>query len=799
MMKPPDKSTSNDQAITANEGRLRALVTATSDIIYSMSADWRVMSQLDGRGFLKDTHEPRTDWQARNVHPDDQEIVTATINEAIREKKIFQLEHKVLRVDNTTGWTFSRAVPILDDKGEIIEWFGTATDITDRKQAEDALQEAREQSEQQKRLYEAITSSTPDLMYVFDLDYRFTYANSALLTMWGKTWENAIGKSLLENGYEPWHAEMHEREIDTVKATKKPVRGEVAFPHATLGRRVYDYILTPVLNEHGEVEAVAGTTRDVTERKQWEQALAQSSEELQNINEEMASSNEELASTNEELTATNEVLEQLNRQLTAARQKIEESETALRLAIDAANFGSWFIHSVTREFVTDARLKELFGYYPGEELSIEKALAQITDEYRGFVTAKLENAIYNGGDYDVTYPVIGFHDNELRWLRAIGNLKADPSGTFSAFTGLVMDITEQHLAAQKIEEAEEGMRMAIQSGELATWYLNEKLGKINASARFNELFGFKPEDEVQYDAAVAQILPEYRQIVQNAVAASFQTGAHFNVEYPVIGFHDNKLRWVRSVGKFVADEKNGNYITGVMADITEQKMDEVRKNDFIGMVSHELKTPLTSLSAIIQVANTKLKNSDDQFLAGAMGKANAQVKRMSTMLNGFLNISRLESGKIMIEKSHFNIEELVREITEEMKLSITSHKITLTECTPITVFADRDKINSVISNLVSNAVKYSAKDTAIQVSYTQRENTVIVSVKDEGIGIKPSDKDKIFERYYRVESSNTRHISGFGIGLYLSAEIIERHGGKIWVESEPGESSTFYFSLPGDN
>ncbi|MDB5124298.1 MAG: domain S-box protein, partial [Mucilaginibacter sp.] len=237
------------------------------------------------------------------------------------------------------------------------------------------LQKAREQSDQQRRVYETITSGTPDLMYVWDLNYRFTYANSALLSMWGKTWDNAIGKSLLENGYEPWHAEMHEREIDQVIATKQSVRGEVSFPHATLGKRVYDYILTPVLNEQGEVEAVAGTTRDVTERKIWEQTLAQSSEELQSINEEMATSNEELvstneelASTNEELTATNEELELLNHKLQEAQQKIEEGEVALRLAINAANFGTWFIHSATREFITDARLKELFGYYPEESL-----------------------------------------------------------------------------------------------------------------------------------------------------------------------------------------------------------------------------------------------------------------------------------------------------------------------------------------------------------------------------------------------------------------------------------------------
>lgn len=669
-------------------------------------------------------------------------------------------------------------------------------EVTGMISVQQELRQAREQSDQQRRIYETITSNTPDLMYVIGLDYRFTYANSALLSMWGKSWDNAVGKSLLENNYEPWHAEMHEREIDQVKATRQPVRGEVSFPHATLGRRIYDYIFVPVIDQNGEVEAVAGTTRDITEQKESQGLLAKTLDELRVINEEMAAVNEEQAASNEELTAANEELAVVNQKLFAAQEKIEEREVALRLAINAANFGTWFIHSVTREFITDARLKELFGYYPEEDLSIEQALAQITDEYRGFVADKLENAIYHNGDYDVTYPVIGLHDNQLRWLRAIGNLKADASGAFSAFTGVVMDITQQHLASQKIEAAEEGLRMAIESGELAVWQLNENLDKINASSRFNELFGFSPDEDVPYTAAVTQILPEYRQAVQDAVTASLINGADFNIEYPVTGFYDHKQRWVRSIGKYVRDEKNGNYITGVMADITEQKMDEIRKNDFIGMVSHELKTPLTSLTAIIQLLNAKLRTSDDAFVSGALEKANSQVKKMSGMINGFLNISRLESGKILIDKQPFIIGDLINEVIEEMSLMGPTHLIELQNCEKAVVHADRDKIASSLSNLLSNAIKYSPKNSQILVNCLRHDNEVQVSVTDEGLGIRPQDREYIFDRYYRVQSVYTKHISGFGIGLYLTSEIIQRHNGTIWVESESGKGSTFYFTLP---
>jgi PAS domain S-box-containing protein len=166
-----------------------------------------------------------------------------------------------------------RAEEALREGGERFGARVTASEVAWRKEAEEALQRSQAEADRQKRLYEAILGSTPDLVYVFDRGYRFTYANEALLQMWGRTLEDSVGRSLLEIGYEPWHAEMHEREIDQVVATKRPIRGEVAFPHATLGRRVYDYIFVPVIGADGEVEAIAGTTRDVTDRKRDEEDL----------------------------------------------------------------------------------------------------------------------------------------------------------------------------------------------------------------------------------------------------------------------------------------------------------------------------------------------------------------------------------------------------------------------------------------------------------------------------------------------------------------------------------------------
>jgi two-component system sensor histidine kinase VicK len=716
----------------------------------------------------------------------------------IKEQPIWGVLNEVYR----TGITYEgREVPVLlaktadgtleesffnftyqarrDEKNNIDGIMSFVIEVTDMVLARRKIEES------ERGLRSLVMSSHYGLMILRGREWRIEIVNQQIASLWQKALPDITGKKLLEvlpeiedqpfpallaRVYDTGLSYGQEEEVLYLDSPDGPVKKFVSF--------YYD----PMLDSEGKVTGVIVACEDVTDKVKAMQLLEESYAEQQSINEELSAANEELAAVNEELFA--------------AQHRIEEGEVALRLAIDAANFGTWFIHSVTREFITDARLKELFGYGPEEDLTIEGALAQITDEYRSFVANALENAIYNGGDYDVTYPVVGLHDHKLRWLRAIGNLKADSSGEFSAFTGVVMDITEQVLASKRLEQAQESLRIATESGELATWYLNEKLDKIVASARFNELFGFEPDEDVPYEYAIDQIMPDYRQLVHEAVLGSFETGAHFNVEYPIVIRDNGRQRWVRSVGKYVADEKNGNYITGVMADITEQKTDEIRKNDFIGMVSHELKTPLTSLSAIIQVTSLKLKSTQDDFLAGAMNTAANQVKKMGNMINGFLNISRLESGKILITKEEFDLDELLAEMITEAQLTVPTHRIDFVPCGPLTINADRDKIGSVISNLISNAVKYSPKGNKIEIKCRSTNDEVQISIRDEGMGIKPQDIGKIFDRYYRVQTNHTQHISGFGIGLYLSSEIIDRHDGKIWVESEVGKGSVFYFSLP---
>jgi PAS domain S-box-containing protein len=647
------------------------------------------------------------------------------------------------------------------------------------------MRQARERAEQQKRVYEKITSATPDLMYVFDLDYRFTYVNNALLSMWGKTAENAVGKGLLENGYEPWHAEMHEREIDQVITTKKPIRGEVSFPHAILGRRVYDYIFTPVFNEQGEVEAVAGTTRDVSERKLSEEALAMLNEELAANNEETVAANEELRTTNEELTVIQQRLEETNLELAT-------SSSRLRMAIESTKLGTWDYDPQTAALFWSEECREIYGIPKDTPPTFASFSKHIHPDDQNWVQTEIQNALdpVKGGNYELSFRIIRFDNGQSRWVKVHGTVYFEKDEPVR-FIGTVLDITDMKVAEEK--SAKLAAIIASSDDAIISKTLESIITSWNAAAE--RIFGYRADEMI--GESIYKLIPEDRLEEEPQILARLRSGErvdHFETKRQT---KDGRLIDVSLTVSPVKDPQ-GNIIgvSKIARDITEKKLDETRKSDFIGMVSHELKTPLTSLGAIIQVANAKLKNNEDSFLAGAMQKADRQAKRMTVMINGFLNISRLESGKIHIEKQDFELESLIAEVIGEAELTTSTHLIHFVKCPSILVNADREKIGSVLSNYISNAVKYSPRGKKIELSCTIKQKQVIVSVQDEGMGIKQADLEKIFDRYFRVETNHTRHISGFGIGLYLSSEIIQRHGGRVWAESESGVGSTFYFSLP---
>jgi two-component system sensor histidine kinase VicK len=360
----------------------------------------------------------------------------------------------------------------------------------------------------------------------------------------------------------------------------------------------------------------------------------------------------------------------------------------------------------------------------------------------------------------------------------------------------VVDITAEVKTKESAIESENRLRLANEAAGMATWELGLYDQKFICSPRLAEIFGHAADVPITLDDIRAQVnADDMENVVRKAFAQALKQGTYL---YEVrIYWPDGTLRWIKTQGIVIYnDDKKPMRMIGTVLDITENKRDEIRKNDFIAMASHELKTPLTSIKAYIQLLAKKIGQTDDPFINNALIKASGQVNKMSDLIYGFLDLSRLESGKLQINHEPFDINELVKEIIAETLLVNPTNTIVFKPAREIIVNADREKIEQVISNFLSNAIKYSPKESTIKVNCKITGDNVQIAVADKGIGIKQKDQEKIFQRFYRAENEKLKNISGFGIGLYLSTEIIQRHKGKIWVESEEDKGSTFYFSIP---
>jgi signal transduction histidine kinase len=339
-------------------------------------------------------------------------------------------------------------------------------------------------------------------------------------------------------------------------------------------------------------------------------------------------------------------------------------------------------------------------------------------------------------------------------------------------------------------------QIAIDSANVGIWLINTVTREFMPSNRTKELFGFQPGEEMSFEAAMKQVLEKYRTNTISAIENAFKKQTSLYIEYPITGFRDHQNRWLSITGGFTNSDMTNTYFSGIVMDITEHKKNELKRSKFIGMVSHELKTPLTALKAYVQMLGNWAKKQKDGFAVGALSKVDKQVKKMLNMINSLLNLSSAEAGKMHINKHLFSLDKLISEVVEETLFVTSSHLINVEPCASIEINADREKIEQVLVNLLSNAAKYSDKGTTIFIGCERQEKDVSLSVRDQGMGIAEEAIDKVFLPHYRVENKETEKVTGFGIGLYLCSEIIQRHDGKIWVESEPGKGSTFKFTLP---
>lgn len=246
----------------------------------------------------------------------------------------------------------------------------------------------------------------------------------------------------------------------------------------------------------------------------------------------------------------------------------------------------------------------------------------------------------------------------------------------------------------------------------------------------------------------------------------------------------------------LGDDGEVTLVAGSTRDITERVQQARQKDEFLGVVSHELKTPVTSIKAYVQVLQRRLAREGAMNVVAHLGKIDMQINKLTTLIGDLLDVTKIKSGKLQFHESNFALDDQLMESVEEVQRTAERHKFVIESVSNAIIYGDRDRVGQVLVNLLTNAVKYSPEGTTVVVRATTDGAAATVAVQDSGVGISAEKTPHVFEQFYRATNEQNIGVAGLGLGLYIASEIVQRHGGTIWVESVEGQGSTFSFSLP---
>ncbi len=348
---------------------------------------------------------------------------------------------------------------------------------------------------------------------------------------------------------------------------------------------------------------------------------------------------------------------------------------------------------------------------------------------------------------------------------------------------------------EALEVSEGRLRRIIDANVIGVAYF--KLGGSISAANdaFLHMIGYSRKDLQDGKVNFFDLTPkEFRKADALAIRQLKKKGSYKPYEKEYIRKDGTLIPVLLGIASIPGSKNEG---IGLLVDLTERKKLERQKDEFISIASHELKTPVTSLKAYAQVLAKRLTNKGDTESAAHLLKMNNQLDRLTNLIRELLDVTKIEAGKLQLQTEMFDLSVLVKEVVEELQRTTDQHQIRIEGLkNPIPLHGDRERIGQVLVNLLSNAIKYSPNADKIIVSIRSDKDTVTVCVKDFGVGIPKDQQVKVFDRFFRVDDSAKQTFPGLGLGLYISAEIIKRQKGKIWVESETGKGSTFCFSLP---
>ncbi len=643
-------------------------------------------------------------------------------------------------------WWTTTNTPILDKEGNVAYFIHSPANVTElNKLAEKERAGVEALKNQRKQLYSTFMQAPVGIAILKGPEYVVDLINPPLCELYGQTVADMLGKPVFDV---LTHAKGlgFEELLNDVRLTGKPFRGEALeaplFRNGKVEKVFLDFVYEPYKEDDGTISGVIAIVREVSEQ-------------------------------------------------VYAKQLLEEAEERARLAVDSVNLGTFDLDLVTGEMITSRQFANIFGFaepvprgeyvkvfHPDDLPARTKAHAEAPGWGRLFYEAR------------VIWP-----DNSIHWVRVEGKVYNNGEDAAVRILGTLLDITEQKNAKEALAESEQLLR-SITSAAPACLWMSDDTGAINYINQTWIDWTARPLEDHLGDGWLNSIVDEDREKAAGRFIDAIASKGYYEAEFRIAHF-DGTRHWCAANGRpqYRTDGTFTGYI-GACVDITEQKNLQRQKDDFIGIASHELKTPVTSIKAYTQVLERMLVKKGEAKEASMIGKMDAQLNRLTSLIGDLLDVTKINSGKLQFNDREFDFNPYVAELLEDLQRTTTKHTIVKDFKPTGLVFGDKERIGQVITNLITNAIKYSPNADKIIVSITTLDGELRLSVEDFGIGIEAANLDRVFEQFYRVSGEMQHTFPGLGLGLYISSEIIKREGGRIWVNSRRGRGSTFCFALP---
>jgi PAS domain S-box-containing protein len=779
-------------ALRESEARYRALALASADVLYRMSPDWSEMRRLDGRGFLSDTVEPSAAWLGRYIHPDDQQMVTAAIQDAVREKRMFALEHRVVRADGTLGWTSSRAVPLLDANGEIIEWVGAATDVTTRKESEDALRASAVRLEKelscaellQRLSLRLIPEEHPETLHEEILEAAMELMDSDVASL---------------HVLEPNHQRLRLVATRNMHPESQAHWRYVGAGHAsTCGQ----FFRTDgrVIVEDVEKDAAMAGSRDLEEYRRSNIRAVQTTPLVSRSGRRLGAMSTHWRQPRKLSEHDFRFFDILARQLADLMERsqtdaaLRESETNYRTLFESIDEGFCVVEVI---FDNDNRpINYRF-------LEVNPAFIQQTGLNNAIGRSMRELAPAHEDSWYEIYGRVALTGNAIRfeapaealgrWYDVYALRVGEPAAHRVAI--LFNDISARKRADAELQSTQKRLNEALATAHMSYWQRDPDTGHTITSPSMDDVFGLRPGERFRGDGqAFALVHREDRNQYQDLVERAGSREEGWHAEFRIVRPRDGEIAWLEEVATVARDPETGRRrVTGLVRDITDRKRSEAvaaleRASRDRDAVRRQL---LEAEEGERRRLARDLHDETGQHLTALglglqalsnIAPAGSEVDRRAADLRELANAMGQQLHAVAVRlrpKSldDFGLEAALGGYAEEWfrktGIPVDVHARADAERLPSVM---ESGLYRVVQEALTNVSRHS-KATRVSVVVERRDGHVVAIVEDDGQGFDPDG-----------------HVGGFG--LLGMRERVALLGGTVEIESAPGAGTTIFARIP---